>query len=181
MENMRFYKAWEKPFEIFGLLGDIEKNGFRRIPEKVANNTSFDVHRLHIHTSGGRVRFRTDSSCVILKINGPCCASWHLTAMVRNGADLYVDHPHGSIFTGAIKPKDNKGDCTEEIVMPAGEHDITVYRKFRDRHLRGSKPQGALKKIRKRASHSLLRLVDNAGSVRITPRQSVPGTYFKKI
>ena len=127
MENIKFYKAFEKPFKVHGLYGDIEKNGFRRMPEDVAKNTSFDVHRLHTHTSGGRVRFRTDSESVVIKINGPTYATWHLTAMARNGADLYIDHPYGSEYVGAVKPQNNSGDCTEVVKMPNGEHNVTIY------------------------------------------------------
>lgn len=126
MENIKFYKIWEAPFKVYGLYGDIEKNGFRRLPEEVARNTSDDVLRLHKHTSGGRVRFRTDSDLIVLKIQGQYYSTWHCTAMMRHGADLYVDYPHTSVFTGAIKPN---GDATssEKITMPEGEHDVTVY------------------------------------------------------
>lgn len=127
MEGIRCYKAWESPFKVYGLLDNIEENGFRRIPEDVAKNTSFDVHRLHTHTSGGRIRFRTDSKTVVIKINGPTFPTWHLTAMARNGADLYIDYPYGSVYTGAVKPHNNSGDCTEVINMPDGEHNVTVY------------------------------------------------------
>ena len=126
MENIKFYKIWEAPFEVHGLYGDIEKNGFRRLPEEVAKNTSSEVYRLHTHTSGGRVRFRTDAETIVLKIKGEYYSTWHMTNMVLHGADLYIDYGYGSIFTGAIKPNGN-ADCTEKIKMPEGEHDVTVY------------------------------------------------------
>ena len=126
MENIKFYKVWETPFKVYGLYGDIEKNGFRRLPEEVAKNTSSEVHRLHTHTSGGRVRFRTDAEVVVLKIKGAYYSTWHMTDMARHGADLYIDYPYGSVYTGAIKPN---GEATSsvEIKMPEGEHDVTVY------------------------------------------------------
>ncbi len=126
MENIKFYKVWEAPFAVHGLYGDIEKNGFRRIPEEVARNTSSEVLRLHTHTSGGRIRFRTDSKTVVLKIEGAYYSTCHMTNMARHGADLYIDYPYGSVFTGAIKPN-GEAASTEEIKMPEGEHDVTVY------------------------------------------------------
>ena len=126
MENIRFYKIWEAPFEVYGLYGDIEKNGFRRLPEEVAKNTSSEVLRLHTHTTGGRVRFRTDSQTIVIKIKGQAYYSYHTTAMMRHGADLYVDYPHASIYSGAVKPK-GEPECEEKISMPEGEKDITVY------------------------------------------------------
>ena len=99
MENIKFYKIWEAPFEVHGLYGDIEKNGFRRLPEEVAKNTSSEVYRLHTHTSGGRVRFRTDAETIVLKIKGEYYSTWHMTNTVLHGADLYIDYGYGSIFT----------------------------------------------------------------------------------
>ena len=126
MENVKFYKIWEAPFEVHGLYGDIENDGFRRIPEEVAKNTSNDVYRLHTHTTGGRIRFRTDSSVVVMKIKSPYYMSHHTTAMMRHGADLYIDFPHASIYTGAIKPTGCL-ECEDVVNMPEGEHDVTVY------------------------------------------------------
>ena len=126
MENINFYKVWESPFAVYGLYGDIEKNGFRRLPEEVAKNTSSEVYRLHTHTSGGRVRFRTDSDTVVLKISGHYYSTWHMTHMARHGGDLYVDYDYGSIYTGSLKPN-GEANCSVEIKMPVGEHDVTVY------------------------------------------------------
>ena len=126
MENVKFYKIWESPFEVYGLYGDIEKNGFRRLPEEVAKNTSSEVYRLHTHTTGGRVRFRTDSSVIVLKKSGSYFKSAHTTAMMRRGADLYIDYPYGSVYNRGIMPLDEP-DSSVEITMPEGEHDVTVY------------------------------------------------------
>lgn len=126
MKNIIFHKIWEKPFKVYGLYGDIEKDGFRRMPEEVAKNTSSEVLRLHTHTSGGRIRFCTDSEKVVLKIKGQNYFSHHTTPMMRHGADLYIDYSCASVYTGALIPN---GECefATEIAMPEGEHDVTVY------------------------------------------------------
>ena len=126
MENIKFYKAFEKPFKVHGLYGDIEKNGFRRMPEEVAKNTSSEVHRLHTHTTGGRVRFRTDSSKIVIKKQGDHYLSPHTTTMMRRGADLYIDYSYGSVYNHGLMPNDEP-ESTVEISMPEGEHDVTVY------------------------------------------------------
>ena len=126
MKNIRFYKVWEEPFEVFGLLGDIEKNGFRRVPCDVAEKTSESVSYLARHTSGGRIRFRTDSPVVVLKITGEYSFTWLTTPMMIHGADLYIDSAHGSTFIGGIHPE-LVYESQEEIKMPEGEHDITVF------------------------------------------------------
>ena len=126
MDNVRFYKVWEKPFEVFGLLSDIEKNGFRRLPDYVAKNTSESVHYLARHTSGGRIRFRTDSQSVVLKITGEFSSTWLTTPMMIHGADLYIDGACGSTYVGGIHPE-LVYESQEEIKMPEGEHDVTVF------------------------------------------------------
>ena len=126
MNGIRFYKPYEAPFEIFGLYGDVEKNGYCRLPRDVAEATSADVARLSKHTSGGRVRFKTDSEKIVLKIKGNYYSTWHTTPMMRRGADLYIDKPRGAVFVGAIKPN-GEFESSAEIVMPSGEHDVTVF------------------------------------------------------
>lgn len=126
MENIKFYKVWEAPFTVHGLYGNIEINGFRRLPEEVAKSTSSEVHRLHTHTSGGRVRFRTDSSTIVIKKQGGYYQSPHTTNMMRRGADLYIDYPYGSVYNHGIMPND-EAESKVEIPMPEGEHDVTVY------------------------------------------------------
>ena len=126
MENIKFYKVWEAPFVVCGLYGNIETNGFRRLPEEVAKSTSSEVHRLHTHTSGGRIRFRTDSDTVVMKIAGNYYSTWHMTNMARHGGDLYIDYDYGSVYTGSLKPN-GEASSSVEIKMPEGEHDVTVY------------------------------------------------------
>ena len=126
MENIDFYKPYEAPFELFGLCGDIEKNGYRRIPEDIAIATSDAVTKLNRNPSGGRVRFKTDSAKIVLKIKGAHYSTWHTTPMMRRGADVYIDTPRGSFFVGAMK-NNGEFESVAEIGMPAGENEITVF------------------------------------------------------
>ena len=126
MGNVKFYNIWDAPFKTYGLYGDTEKDGFRRLPEEVAKNTSSEVHRIHTHTTGGRVRFRTDSETVTLKIKAQYYTTYHTTAMMRHGADLYIDYPYASVCMGAIKPE-GAPESETTVTMPEGEHDVTVY------------------------------------------------------
>ena len=126
MENVRFYNLWENPFEVFGLLGNIEKNGFRRIPDDIAKNTSESIHYLARHTSGGRIRFRTNSPSVVLKITGEFSSTWLAAPMMIHGADLYIDSERGSTYIGGIHPE-LVYESQKRIKMPEGEHDVTVF------------------------------------------------------
>lgn len=126
MENIIFYEPYKAPFEIFGLYGDPEKNGYCRLPEEVAKATSTDVATLYKNTSGGRIRFKTNSEKIVLKVKGKYYTSWHTTPMMRRGADVYVDTARGSTFVGALKPN-GETESTEVIKLPAGEKEITVF------------------------------------------------------
>lgn len=126
MENIIFYQPYKAPFEIFGLYGDPEKNGYCRLPEDVAKATSTDVADLYKHPSGGRIRFKTNSGKIVLKVKGKYSSSGHTTPMMRRGADVYIDTPRGSIFAGALKPN-GEIESTETINLPAGEKEITIF------------------------------------------------------
>lgn len=127
MEGIKFYSVFDEPFELFGLYGDIKNDGLRRVPETVAQNTSSEVHRLSTNTSGGRIRFKTDSDTVVIRINSPYIYMPHTTGMMTNGADLYIDKPNGSFFVGAVRPQFNQSVHEATISMPEGENEVTVY------------------------------------------------------
>lgn len=58
-DDIRFYSVLEAPFSVHGVFHEGGK--FRRLPEKVAETVNEGVLFLHANTTGGRVRFRTDS------------------------------------------------------------------------------------------------------------------------
>lgn len=100
--GIRFYNIDEAPFEIYGVFREGGK--YRRMPENVAKKVSDGVHRLHTNTSGGRVRFVTDSEYVAIyaKMDGlgkmPHCA---FTASM--GFDMYDENKYIKTF---VPPRD---------------------------------------------------------------------------
>ena len=94
-----FYPVLREPFSLHGL---IYQNGqFRRMPEAVAKTVSSGVHYLHSNTSGGRVRFQTDSAYIAIsaKMNNIGKMS-HFALTGSAGFDLYV----GSAFVTTFCP-----------------------------------------------------------------------------
>jgi len=86
--DARFYSVREKPFEINGVFYADGK--YRRLPEKVAQSVSEGVHALHAHTSGGRVRFRTNSSYILLSVKMPVIGRMpHFTLCGSSAFDMY--------------------------------------------------------------------------------------------
>ena len=64
-DDIHFYNAKQSPFHINGLL--FENGHFRRIPEAVAGTVSPGVEAHHLHTAGGRIRFRTNSDYIAIQ------------------------------------------------------------------------------------------------------------------
>lgn len=89
-----FYDVREEPFEVYGLYD--YKNGeyFLRMPEEESYKVSTPVHNLSLMSSGGRVRFCTDSEYVAIdaKMSSIYRGS-HFAFTGGAGFDLYIDDP----------------------------------------------------------------------------------------
>ncbi|MBO5973611.1 MAG: hypothetical protein J6Q16_02815, partial [Clostridia bacterium] len=68
-ESVRLHSVLEPPFRIYGLF-EPERGVFERMPKHMQENGSINdgARRLMRHTSGGRVRFRTDSRNIAVKV-----------------------------------------------------------------------------------------------------------------
>ena len=87
--DLRFFDAKEAPFRVYGVF--YENGCFRRLPEAVAANVSRGVKALHAKSSGGRVRFRTDSPYVAIHAKLPRIYRMsHFALTGSAGFDLYV-------------------------------------------------------------------------------------------
>ena len=87
--NMNFYNIDSYPFRIYGV--HFENGKYRRMPESVAKSISEGVYLLHDKTSGGRIRFKTDSQhiAIISKMHNISKAS-HFSLTGTAGFDLYT-------------------------------------------------------------------------------------------
>ena len=89
-EVLQFHNVKADPFTIYGLLPCGEDEMFRRMPEDVAKNTNEGVELLHTNTSGGRVRFCTDSEKIAIRAFMPGrCLMPHMPFLGSSGFDLY--------------------------------------------------------------------------------------------
>ena len=123
-DNIRFYSVDEAPFHIYGVF---KENGqYCRMPGQVAEKVSERVHVLYKKTSGGRVRFRTDSAYIAIK------AAMHgvvripvLSHVGANAFDLYAD----GVFVSAFVPPIDSREGYESVVDMQGrkEREITIH------------------------------------------------------
>lgn len=119
---MKYRNALEKCFEIKGVF--FENGKFRRIPEELGLNVNDGIKHLHSNTAGGRVRFKTDSSCVAVKVKyGEVGMMNHFALTGSAGLDVYAD----KIYIGTFKPDRYHMEGLEgEITLPAGKKDILI-------------------------------------------------------
>lgn len=95
-EELTVYDARKEPFQIYGLFQPEEPGVFRRMPTEVAETVSKRVRLLHTNTSGGRLRFVTDSPYIAVGAVYPPMEfpSARTAAFAAAGAfsfDLYTD------------------------------------------------------------------------------------------
>jgi hypothetical protein len=97
--------------EVFGLPGFKEdKPVLRRLPERLKDTLTPAVWGLAQDPSGGRIRFRTDSTRVGISAENPQFSNMHHMASVgENGFDIYVD----GRYVGSAWP-DNAGKISKE-------------------------------------------------------------------
>ncbi|MEE1047228.1 MAG: SGNH/GDSL hydrolase family protein [Clostridia bacterium] len=92
-KDIKVYNASEEPFSVYGLIPPSGKDDcYRRVPADVAESVSEGVTFLAKHTTGGRVRFKTDSDYIAIyaKLNNMSKMS-HMPYTGSIGFDLYCE------------------------------------------------------------------------------------------
>lgn len=109
--GLRFYDAESKPFKIHGIHREGEI--FLRMPGEISKTVSEGVHFLNQHTSGGRVRFVTESPYIaIYALYAEVCRQPHLPMSGGTGFDLYAD----GIYCGTFIPPLDMDDRYESVI-----------------------------------------------------------------
>ena len=127
--DVNFYDVRQEPFTIYGLLHSDEGEPFRRLPLEVAERTNEGVLRLHIRTVGGRVRFKTDSSCVAIRAIQPDKNLMpHMPFLGSSGFDLYETVKGAYAYKGSFVPPVDRMERYESIIKFGSREmrDITV-------------------------------------------------------
>ena len=105
-----FYSVLQTPFSIHGVY--YEDGKFRRMPEKIAKTVSPGVHYLHSNTSGGRVRFKTNSKYIAISTKLANVGKMdHFALTGSAGFDLFVDNH----FVTSFRPPFDIEDSYQSI------------------------------------------------------------------
>lgn len=109
--NVEYYEIPHSNFDLYGVQYD-EKQGFFRMPLNIAKTVSEGVALLATNTSGGRIRFSTDSDLFELKVhyNGLWPMS-HMTLVGQSGFVLLEETEQGRQLVKILPPSftDEKG------------------------------------------------------------------------
>ena len=90
--DMKIYDIEAEPFKIYGVFKPENDSEFIRMPREVAGKVSQGVRDLNNHTSGGRVRFKTDSRYIALKCHLPYINLMpHMPLSGSSCFDMYAD------------------------------------------------------------------------------------------
>jgi hypothetical protein len=125
-----FYSIDEAPFVLYGVMKD--EKGYTRIPQTVADATNDGVASLTRFTSGGIIRFSTNSTKLALKANHAYGGVMpHMAALGSNGFAVYEGKRFLCSFQPTVPPsaigEEKILRYDENAVSPDGFHEITIY------------------------------------------------------
>lgn len=118
-----FYPVTEAPISVHGLF----HNGvqFMRMPQEAADAISENAHNLCRVTAGGRVRFRTDSPFVAIKVKMPFVAHVSQCTLVGGaGFDMYDGERYVNTFVPPYTMTD--GFHALRGLPGGGVHQVTI-------------------------------------------------------
>ena len=122
--GMTTYDIHSAPFSLYGL--KYGEKGFYRMDTEVADRVSDGVRVLNFNTSGGCLRFRTDSVKIILTATLPdLCLMNHMPLTGSSSFCIYCDGEFSGVFR-APSAEEYKGTWSSELHLPAGEKDVMI-------------------------------------------------------
>lgn len=108
--DLVWFNTRELPFSLHGVMYDEVEKRFLRIPQKIAEKVSQGVEELNRNTAGGRVRFRTNSSFIAIRVmmnesRAEYMMMPHMPRTGQSGFDLYrILDGKETYFTTFIPP-----------------------------------------------------------------------------
>ena len=124
-----WFDAKEAPFTVHGVIYDETEKRYVRMPQKIADTISPGVAQTNKLTAGGRVRFKTDSSYIAIKV--VTCQPGFFSQMSRTGSsglDLYRKYEGRDAYFITYMPPEKMEDGFSGGNKTYGElTDYTLY------------------------------------------------------
>ena len=116
--DVNWFDIRKKPFSIHGLYQPETTPFYQRMPLEVAEKVSENVDKLSRESTGGRVRFSTDSPYIAIRAKFLVVGySASMALVATSGFDLYVDGEFGSRFVQEFRMSRHMTDSYEQIVQ----------------------------------------------------------------
>lgn len=126
--GLTFYDPEEAPFKIYGVFR--EGDNFVRLPAEIAKTVNRKVAILYRHTAGGRLKFKTDSTTLAIKVQMSDINLFsHMPAIGSAGFDVYEnDEEYGDVYVTTFKPPLDITDSFEAkaVIGSKKMRDLTV-------------------------------------------------------
>lgn len=128
-ETVKFYNIKSEPFRVYGFCSNDE---FIRIPADIAEKSTVqggNIEEMYRRTAGGRIRFRTNSSRIAVRVKTPI---WRIystrTQQMVCGFDLYLNYGRKTEFRACLFPPTDADSEYERVVnTKSGEKEVTIY------------------------------------------------------
>ncbi len=127
--EMTEYEIPQSPFKLYGIFYDDNEKRFMRIPKTVAENTSEGCAFLMRHTSGGRLKFSTDSDTISIKATYDYIFEMsHMPKTGRAGFSL-IDETDGCELVYTFRPESANGNgfCASAAAIKKGVRNYILY------------------------------------------------------
>ena len=119
--DVKFYDVRSGLFDIYGLLDPYNENEpFHRMSPEVAAKANVNVNTLNYCTSGGRIRFKTDSEFVAIRAEYSSGTFeggvGNMNAIGISGYDLYIYIDGKPVCFKSYNPGDRRGRIFEAVL-----------------------------------------------------------------
>ncbi len=103
-KTMRYFTIPDPHFALYGIFYDTDRRSFLRMPYETAQSVSEGCFTLNAHTSGGRLRFSTDSEYISIRVTWNSLTD--MPHMPRTGSSGFtlIDETMGHRFVTTFWP-----------------------------------------------------------------------------
>ena len=123
--RLKFFDIDDSPFRIYGIWRDGDR--YYRIPRAVAEKVSHNVHEVCANSTGGRIRFVTDSKYIAVKVNiDKAYTISFMTFTGTLGLDVYADGKFAGSFRPPLEIENNSFEAVVDF-PDVRERVITIH------------------------------------------------------
>ena len=124
-EGIAFHSIDNEPFKIYGVWRTGDR--YYRVPREIAVTVSKNINQKCDQTAGGRVRFKTNSPYVAVKVT---LHNVEQIAMMAVSGSMGLDIYSNGVFAGSFRPPFHQGEGDFESIVELknnDEKDITIH------------------------------------------------------